>query len=136
MLIAQRGQGLAGLAEHTGGTDENIIQIQLARIAAIHGRIGAAADARRTRIEQEQADTGFVTIVTGCSRRYDNQPGAMPCDHHRFTPVETPASILGFGAGAHIVQLVMAGRLVHGHCQLQLPAGNRRQQFVALLITA
>ena len=117
-------------------TDENIVQVQFAGIAAIHGRVRTTLDSRCTRIEQKQADTAFVTIAASGTCRHEDQPGTVPGDYHRFTPVEPPPPVLGVGAGAYIVQLVMAGRLVHGHRQLHLSAGNSRQQFVALFITA
>ncbi|MCY1445062.1 hypothetical protein D9M71_615650 [compost metagenome] len=72
LLIAQRGQSLAGFTEHTGGTDEDVIQVQFAGLAAVHGRVDTAIDSRRPRIEQEQTDAGFVAIVAGGTCRHEN----------------------------------------------------------------
>ncbi|MNP09866.1 hypothetical protein D3C76_1019870 [compost metagenome] len=136
LLVTQGRQGLAFWAEQVGGADEYVIQIQLASLAPILGRIAAALHADGRRIEQKQADAGFVTRCATGARADQDQPGALSTDQHGLAAAEFPAAAHRLGTGLHVVQLVVAGRLVDGDSQLQLRAGDLRQQIVLLRLAA
>ncbi|MCY1174738.1 hypothetical protein D9M73_149490 [compost metagenome] len=136
MLVTQRTQGLTVGAQQRGTADENVFQEQVARPAAIHGGVLAHAHALAFRVDQEQADALFVTAGAGNPSRNQKQSGALPSDDQGFAAIERPAALHRFGAGLNIVQLVVALRFVKRRSQLQHTAGDLRQQFALLLLTA
>ncbi|MNV07452.1 hypothetical protein D3C71_978830 [compost metagenome] len=136
LLVTQCVQCLAVHTQHSGATDKHVVEEQVTGSAAIHGRVLADADTRARRIDQEQADASFVAFIAGDACRYQNQTGALPAHHQRLVPREGPATVHRHGAGLHVVQLVMALRLVDSHRQLQLRIGDLRQQFAFLRRTA
>ncbi|MOA17411.1 hypothetical protein D3C78_1376690 [compost metagenome] len=136
VVIAQSGQCLADFTQRAVGTDKHVVEQQLAGLAAVHSWVSCSTHAWCPWIEQEHADAGFIALATAGACRHQDQPGAVACDHHRFTPVELPPAIHCFGACTYVVQLVVAGRLIDSNRHLQLAAGNLRQQFGALFDAA
>ncbi|MNZ73097.1 hypothetical protein D3C78_914980 [compost metagenome] len=118
LLVAQGGQCLPLLAEQRGAADEDVVQVQVAGLAAVHGRIFATACPRAFRIDQEQADALLVPLVAAGAGRYQDQFGAVPADHHRLVSAQLPATGGRLGTGLHVVQLVVALRLVERHREL------------------
>ncbi|MNZ77399.1 hypothetical protein D3C78_959380 [compost metagenome] len=118
LLVAQSRQCLPLLAEQRGAADEDVVQVQVAGLAAVHGGIFAAAHARAFRVDQEQADALLVPLATAGAGRYQDQLGAVSGDHHRLVAAQLPATGGRLGTGPHVVQLVMTLRLVERHGEL------------------
>src|SRR5690606_13741841 len=98
-LVADGVVGVAGAAQQF---TLDVVQEQLATLAAIHGGVHAAADTLSVRVDDEQADTLLVTHVTGGAGGNQDLAGGVAADHHGLATAQAPAAAVLAGSGLHV----------------------------------
>src|SRR5690606_14989740 len=132
-LVADGVIGFAGGAQQFAF---DVVQEQLAALAAINGGVHATADAGGIRVDDEQADALLVAHVTGGAGGNQDLAGGVTADDYGLATAQAPAAAVLAGGGLHVEQVVVAARLFQGHGGLQLAAGDGAQQLFLLLVTA
>ncbi|MNM79624.1 hypothetical protein D3C81_915620 [compost metagenome] len=112
---------LAGLAQQLR---RRVLEGDVCRAQVIDGAVVLDADTGALGIDQEQRDAILVGIAATAARRHDQLVGLRAMQHHGLAAVELAVA----GGDAHVVQFIARLRLVEGHGQLQLAAGDLLQQ--------